>query len=405
MKMNLFIAIDGNDKNIGSIDAPLATLDEAVKRIEPGGTIYFRGGIYLNKDYAKPWDTRTKGSYCRITKCGLPMQPIMIQNYRNERVIVQSDVGGLSFSGAKHWIIRGIQFQGGSPNIDYETAINYWWHDGLSPISGRGISLAESSTIFINDCVILNFPGAGISNNGGSDIYVTNCIIGRCAWWSTGGVHGFANSAPAGNGDIVAENNLFFGNQSNIISHVFSKKVVKLEIDEGNGLHCQNDQGLWSGTFRAKNNLLMYNGKAGIGLNTCSGAVLANNTFVENAQNTNAGNLTLQSSAGVIATNNVFQNREGVSAAKVMGDAPFALDESNLIVKSWAEDVGDAGVSEEIIFDLMGRRSQLEIEAVPCPHPLHLDQQIDDILERWPEQYAHIVLVTGEGKTYTYQGG
>ena len=42
-----FIALDGNDSNPGTIDLPFATFDHAIDLVQPGDTIFIRGGLYL----------------------------------------------------------------------------------------------------------------------------------------------------------------------------------------------------------------------------------------------------------------------------------------------------------------------------------------------------------------------
>lgn len=42
----LFVAADGDDKNPGTKDRPLATIQKAQDRVRPGDTVYIRGGLY-----------------------------------------------------------------------------------------------------------------------------------------------------------------------------------------------------------------------------------------------------------------------------------------------------------------------------------------------------------------------
>ena len=41
-----YVATDGNDMNVGSIEKPFATLSKALKLVQPGDNIYLRGGEY-----------------------------------------------------------------------------------------------------------------------------------------------------------------------------------------------------------------------------------------------------------------------------------------------------------------------------------------------------------------------
>ncbi len=42
-----YVATDGKDSNPGTIDSPLATLQKAQQLVNPGDTVYVRGGIYV----------------------------------------------------------------------------------------------------------------------------------------------------------------------------------------------------------------------------------------------------------------------------------------------------------------------------------------------------------------------
>ncbi len=70
----VFVAPNGNDSNSGTIDAPLATLAAAVKKVSGGGVIYLRGGVY---------DTTGAGD---ITARGTMSSPVIVTPYQNENV-------------------------------------------------------------------------------------------------------------------------------------------------------------------------------------------------------------------------------------------------------------------------------------------------------------------------------
>ncbi len=44
--LGIFVALNGNDSNIGSFNAPFATIAKAVSVAQPGDTIFLRGGVY-----------------------------------------------------------------------------------------------------------------------------------------------------------------------------------------------------------------------------------------------------------------------------------------------------------------------------------------------------------------------
>ncbi len=76
----VYVAPDGNDNNAGTIDAPLATLYAAAKKIAPynGGIIWVRGGAY---DTSKAIDVSVSGTI---------MSPVFIKAYGDETPVFSS---------------------------------------------------------------------------------------------------------------------------------------------------------------------------------------------------------------------------------------------------------------------------------------------------------------------------
>ena len=69
---NLFVATDGRDANSGSIDKPLASIELALNKIQPGDTVFIRGGIYPLSEIIE------------ISKNGQPDAWITVMNYDGE---------------------------------------------------------------------------------------------------------------------------------------------------------------------------------------------------------------------------------------------------------------------------------------------------------------------------------
>ncbi len=307
----IYVAPDGDDTAAGTATAPFQNIKWAADRAVKGQTIYLRGGTYYNPDYGQPFADRTSGNIARITTSGTGSKPITLRPYGNEYAKLISDSTGLQFKGAQHWIVENLELQGSAQTLILADAMALWWGD-TSKITGRGLSTNSSQHITFRNNVIHDFPGAGIASNGSDMIKVQNNIIYNTSWWSTAGTHGVANSylttVPGNEGKeaLTMTGNLVFANQSRIISHVFSKGNVELVIDEGNGLHVQNNTGTFHGIARIENNLLLYNGKAGLGVNTKDEVKVKNNAFYQNAQVVNTGELRLQASAPIAVSQNLF---------------------------------------------------------------------------------------------------
>ncbi|MFD8531115.1 hypothetical protein ACFV0L_27220 [Streptosporangium canum] len=311
----IYVSPSGDDSNPGTLSKPLATIQAAVNRAGPGDTIYLRGGVYRG---GEPTGEFREGM-ATITTSGTASEPITLRPYGNEYARLESKSGGLVFDGVKHWNVSGLELVGPAYDQSVETSLKHWWTDqsASAPTGGRGISLKASFNVSIRGNLIHGFPGAGIGENFGSDITVENNVIFDNTWWSTAGSHGFANSKPESptgadpaSFGIVMRGNLLYGNQSSMISHVLKKGFVTMEIDEGNGLHMQNNQRTFTQRFLAENNLMAFNGKSGIGLNTVDRSVIRNNSFYLNtAAVANAGELNLQTSNSDNISSNLFHSR------------------------------------------------------------------------------------------------
>lgn len=309
----IYVAPDGDDNATGSAIAPFKTIKQAADHATKGQTIYLRGGTYYNREYGQPFSNRSYGSIARITTSGTGLKPITLRPHGNEYVKLVSDVNGLQFKGAQHWVVENLEIVGTAQSLSLSDAMATWWSDNNKQTTGRGISTNSSQHITIRNNIIHDFAGAGVGNNGSDMITVENNIIFNNGWWSTAGTHGVANSyltTVAGNEGkeaLTMTGNLVFGNQSRIVSHVFSKGNVELVIDEGNGLHAQNNSKTFDGTARIENNLLLFNGKAGFGINTMDNVKVKNNAFYQNAQIVNTGELAVQASTSTAVNGNLFQ--------------------------------------------------------------------------------------------------
>jgi hypothetical protein len=312
----LYVSTTGDDAAPGSAERPFKTLQQAADAATPGTTIFVRGGDYFNAEFGNAWPTRTRNNLVRIAKSGSASAPITLRPHGNEYVRLVSDVNGIALTDAQHWIIDGFELEGLAAKMDVNLALDNWWIEVGNRMSGRGIANGGGQFITVSNCIIHDFPGAGLASNDADWVTAKNNIIYNTGWWTTAGTHGIANSklvttdlSTANQEKIVLEGNLIFGNQSVVISHVFSKGFVTLAIDEGNGLHLQNNAETFKGLARVENNLSLYNGKGGLGLNTIDKVTVRNNAFYKNARVVDTAELILQTSTLTSATGNLFEPR------------------------------------------------------------------------------------------------
>ena len=69
-----YVSPDGNDSNPGSLQASFKTIQKALNTTKPGDTVYIRGGTYKEK--------------LTVNTSGTTGNPITLQNYQNERAII-----------------------------------------------------------------------------------------------------------------------------------------------------------------------------------------------------------------------------------------------------------------------------------------------------------------------------
>jgi hypothetical protein len=435
----LYVASNGDDSLDGSAEHPFLTIAQAVRSVSPGQTIYVRGGEYHNTEYGTDWGSRTKSSLAQITTAGTASAPITLRPHGNEYVRLVSDVSGLALKAADYWTIQGLELAGSAATLNLATAMNNWWTESGNIISGRGIASNGSDHLTIRDCIIHDFPGTGISFTAAEFVNVQDNIVFNNAWWTTGGVHGISaaslssSTGNAGQETVFFTGNLVFSNQSLVISHVFSKGSVSLTIDEGNGLHLQDTGSTYQGIARVSDNLMLFNGKAGLGVNTMNGVIAENNAFYQNARVVDTGELAMQSSTFGSILNNLFQPRSSritlwdntkaythVSANATTGTTsdgasfPQVLRLAEVFNNPGKGDFSAAagsssamGVSAASLSRMNARISEYGITITAPSQTVdeaYLASMKSAIVTSWPASYSSLILVDkATGYSYSYK--
>jgi len=265
----IFISVDGDDDNNGSYDAPI----KDTRKLCAEGTIldkniYFRGGIY--------------NDFPMIQCSGTKEKTLEIKPWSNEKVkFVFDDATGIRLNG-NYIKLSGIEVEGVAKKVKYRDALQNWWR-GDKYYNGSGIVL-HGHHIEVDDCIVHHTTGSGISAKGWSNINIHNNIVYDCDWWTISGGKGIGvtDANEVANEDntttIKIENNLIFGVESRIFSRVWSKGFAHLDLDEGEGILVQVNDGNYTGGYSIKNNFLLYTGK-GIVINRTNKVDVTNNTL------------------------------------------------------------------------------------------------------------------------------
>ena len=181
LSAQIFVSVDGDDSNPGTIDLPLKTIPAAITLSQPGDTIYLRGGVY---------SLTAKISITRNASAG---NMYHLFAYQNERPIldysamaINSSNRGITLSGS-YWYIKGLDIKGAGDN-------------GMN-ISGSN-NIVEFCSFYENHDTGLQL-GGGASNN-----QVINCDSYFNEDPGQGNADGFAPKLDVGSG------NYFYGCRS-----------------------------------------------------------------------------------------------------------------------------------------------------------------------------------------------
>jgi hypothetical protein len=168
----LYVAPDGDEGNVGSQTAPLASLSTALSRAVPGTTVRLRGGTY------RP--NRTVGAQ---GLAGTADEPVVVEADpdSDERPVFDfagATVGGMRFSDC-HWLemrgfgvqnapSRGLFVERGSSDVLVED-VSVWASGGDPDASGIGVFVLDSREVTLRRVTSQNNydPSSGGNNADG----------------------------------------------------------------------------------------------------------------------------------------------------------------------------------------------------------------------------------------------
>ena len=198
-----FVSPSGSSSADGSIDHPwdLGTaLANASSRVQPGDTVWLRGGTY-------------RGNF-RSMLSGTASQPIVVRQYPGERAIVDGATGN---STASTWYVGG----------QYSV---YWGFELINSDPNRVLSSTErrynvvanyaNHTKYVD--LIVHDGGVAFYNESPYyDVEIVGCIIYNEGWQGPDRGHGHAIYLRSNTGPVTARDNIMF-NQFGYGVHVFT---------------------------------------------------------------------------------------------------------------------------------------------------------------------------------------
>ncbi|TWU01793.1 right-handed parallel beta-helix repeat-containing protein [Neorhodopirellula pilleata] len=180
-----YVATDGDDQSVGTIDAPFASIERAQKDTRPGDTVLVRGGVYRMTDDDIMQRTRIFARVIVLDRSGQPDQPITYRAYPNERPVfdfasVRPDGYRVTaFYVAASWLhldgidVTGVQvtIQGHTQSICFENAGDHNRYERLSMHDGQAIgvySIRGRDNLFLNCDAWNNWDDVSENGQGGN---------------------------------------------------------------------------------------------------------------------------------------------------------------------------------------------------------------------------------------------
>lgn len=330
-----YVATNGSDANQGTIDQPFATLNKGAAVLNPGDTLYVRGGTYYQTVYAPA--------------SGTPAAPVTISGYQAETAVIDgaytnpaSSWGNLFLVQGSNAVVKNLTIKrsnwiGLALTGPYDQAVNINsqsnMENGIIVTGSADYGVVQNCQVYYNAKSNEGFQATrggwstGLSAARGPS-YVT--LRGNQVWNNWGeGLSTFESQ------HTLMQSNVVYDNQLNIYL-----SDTKFTTCQGNLVYCtpgnvcsntsQAGIALADETFNppssdntVMNNLLLGNAKniyfwsggAGAGL---VNVVIANNTVADSVVETNL-KLLSGSHTNTVIENNIFLQENSLSVAVVQG--------------------------------------------------------------------------------------
>lgn len=322
-----YVATNGSDSNPGSLDRAFRSFAQGVSKLQPGDTLYIRGGIYTEQlDLQTPNKTGTAGKY--ITISGYPGETVTLQHASS----VEASYGNIKARGNRGYLkfenlvldgtnlankTSGLQLRDGNHHIALRN-VEIKNHKGTA-LGIRANNIEVINCKFHDNTSEVDQAGErhyGIYFSGGSNVLIDgNKIYAN----SGGGIQiypGPVSDSILRNNEIYHNNNLSSSNNEGIVvMQNLGNKIINVSL---------------------YNNLIYLNGvnqpgsshSGGIRVaNGVSGTKIWNNTIYGNK----GWGVTIQSSSTI---NSLVQNNivYGNSAGQIMNAGTDSILSNNLSV-------------------------------------------------------------------------
>jgi len=164
---DIYVAVNGNDSNSGTLDAPVGTIQKGLEMVSPGFTVFVRGGTYKEK--------------VSFSKSGRKDKVITLKPYNGEKTVISGE--GLSVSGNEALVtVNNVSFIviDGFDICDFKTT-NAWANvDGIVVKGGSSNITLKKNRIFNienNAAAEKGRSGHGIHIIGNTEVPLTKILV------------------------------------------------------------------------------------------------------------------------------------------------------------------------------------------------------------------------------------
>jgi Right handed beta helix region len=331
--------------------APGADLRAAISALRPGEELVLAGGAY------------TVSSGFRVTVNGAAEQPIVMRAKEGQRPLIQQTNSGhniIEISGSRYFIVRGIEFTGGSHGIrlmdsDFVTIEDCEIHDtGDVALSANSGGTYEGLKLLRNHIHHTNGTGEGMYLGCNSDACrVANSLIEGNYIHHTNGPNveqGDGIELKEGSyGNVVRDNVIHDTNYPSILTYS-TVGNGPANVIEGNVIWNSNDNAIQSAADAIIRNNILLDGP--ISLQSHQAGSPSNIQVVHNTILTDGNGIDVRNVVGsVVIANNAVYSESGTAINLISG---------NLSLVTVAGNVGHGGISGASTGDVAGNGIALD---------------------------------------------
>jgi parallel beta-helix repeat protein len=297
------VSPEGDDAASGEIDAPLASIQAAVDRLQPGDTVLLREGVHTGTDPLAVAQVRAQGT---------AENWIRIANFPGENPIIQfNSQRGFSLQGVRYLVVEGIEFYGESDLIDFPEAFVHaegFVHNDEPRIAkyfGVGMKVRSNDAgehshhLVIRDCKVHHTAGGGIATERADYLLIENNEIFKTSYYSPWGESAISiwESLNHDNRDDIYRT-VIRGNRCYLNDNKVRFWMTKT-FSDGNGIildALRIDQKVindgyhepYAGRVLVTENICFENGGRGVNVYESNNIDIVNNTLIHNSQRDNS---------------------------------------------------------------------------------------------------------------------